>query len=45
MMTIHEVEKVHKLEHYQEVVRQAEEARRLAHDDLIWEIRNGDRRA
>jgi hypothetical protein len=40
-MTIDELEKMHKLEHYREVLRQAEEANRLAHDDLVWELRNG----
>jgi hypothetical protein len=40
-MTIDELEKMHKLEHYREVVRQVEEAIRLAHDDLVWELRNG----
>lgn len=40
-MTIDEVEKAHKVKHYREVVRQAEEAQRVAHDDLVWELRNG----
>lgn len=40
-MTIDELEKLHKLEHYREVVRQIEEAKRMAHDDLVWELRNG----
>jgi hypothetical protein len=40
-MTIEEVEKAHKLNHYLEVVRQAEEAMKVAHDDMVWELRNG----
>lgn len=40
-MTIEELEKMHKLEHYREVVRQAEEAQREAHDELVWDLRNG----
>lgn len=41
-MNINDLEKMHKVGHYREVVRQAEEAQRAAHDDLVWELRNGD---